>query len=200
MTPSRSPRAVRDNALPSLTAHGLTGPSRFRFSVRLLPRTLSVTYDLGIFLTLGLMFAGMAALLAFLPPWRAAGMPIPLLLFIGVIDFGLMLVPLVLLRRLIRTIVASRDQKRGVLRQGILVGPEGLLVRIEPNDCFPVPADRFLGAELRISGGPTDNDHAVEKEYFRIETENGPIEFFSERLADTPKNLNRIVREVRKNR
>ena len=200
MTPSRSPRAVRDNSLPEPYRSWIDRTKPLPVSVRLLPRTLSVTYDLGIFLTLGLMFAGMAALLAFLPPWRAAGMPIPLLLFIGVIDFGLMLVPLVLLRRLIRTIVASRDQKRGVLRQGILVGPEGLLVRIEPNDCFPVPADRFLGAALRISGGQTDSDHAVEKELFRIETENGPIEFFSERLADTPKNLNHIVREVRKNR
>ena len=200
MTPSRSPRAVRDNAMPEPYRSWIDRSKPLPASVRLLPRALNVFYDLGIFLILGLMFAGMAALIVLIMPWRATGAPVIMVLVIGIMVSGLLIVPFVLLRRLIRTIVATRDQKRGVLRQGILVGPEGLLVRIEPNDCFPVPADRFLGAELRISGGPTDNDHAVEKEYFRIETENGPIEFFSERLADTPKNLNRIVREVRKNR
>jgi len=143
---------------------------------------------------LGFMFGGMAALIAFLPPWLASGAPWEMLICVGLIVFGLLLVPLVLLRRLCRTLRAARDQGRGLLRQGILVSPEGLLVRIEPNQCYPVAADRFIEAKIRVSGGRgSDVD---EKDLFRVETVDGPIEFFSERLADSPGNLNRLVHEV----
>jgi hypothetical protein len=189
----RSPRAVRDKALPEPYRSWIDRSRPLPTFVRLLPRTINVTFDLLMFLMLGLMFGGMAALITFLPPWLAAGTPWGMLLCIGLIVFGLLLVPLVLLRRLCRTLGAARDLKRGVLRQGILVGSEGLLVRIEPNQCYPVAADRFLEAKIRVSGGGPDTE---EKYLFRIETLDGPIEFFNERLADTPGNLNRTMREV----
>ena len=129
-----------------------------------------------------------------MPPWLASGAPWGVLLCVGLIVLGLLLVPLALLRRLYRTIGAARDLKRGVLRQGIMVGPEGLLVRIEPNQCYPVAADRFIEAKIRVSGGgASDTD---EKELFRVETTDGPIEFFNERLTDTPGKLNRTMRSI----
>jgi len=62
--------------------------------------TVNVSFDVIIFLTLGLMFGGMAVLMATLPPWLASGAPWGVLLCVGLIVFGLLLVPLALLRRL----------------------------------------------------------------------------------------------------
>ena len=196
MAPRRSPRALRDKGLPEPYRSWIDRSRPLPDSVRLLPRTISVSFDLGVFLTLGLMFATMAAVIAFLPPWLAAGTPWGGLLMVGLMVTGLMLVPLLLLRRLCRTLCAARDQKGGVLRQGILAGPEGLLVRIEPNYCYPVPADRFIRAKTRMAGGPTDSD-VEEKAFFCVETADGLIEFFSERLADSPESLNRIMKGMR---
>jgi hypothetical protein len=108
---------------------------------------------------------------------------------------ALLLVPFFLLRRLYRSIGAARDQQRGVLRQGILVGPEGLLVRIEPNQCYPIAGNRFIESKIRVSGGGAAETE--EKHLFRIETLDGSIEFFSERLADSPGKLNNMIRELK---
>ena len=72
---------------------------------------------------------------------------------------------------------------------------EGLLVRIEPDADASSQLIGFLQAKMRVSGGKTDRD-AEEKELFCLETVDGPIEFFSERLSGTPGNLNEVARKL----
>lgn len=37
------------------------------------------------------------------------------------------------------------------LRQGLLLGPRGLLLRLMPNDCYLVPAEEFVTAKVRTT-------------------------------------------------
>jgi hypothetical protein len=164
--------------------------------VRLLPRTVKVAGDVLLFLLLGGMFGGMGVLILTLGPLRfdPANEGWSPYLFLGTLIVGLWLVPLVLLLRAWRTVGAWNDRKRGTLRQGILVGPEGVLVRVEPNWCYPIDADRFVEALFRVSRGR----RVAPASFFRIETLDGLVEFFSDRVDSSPDYLNRLVRKGRK--
>ena len=161
--------------------------------VRLLPRTVSVTLDLITFLGLGGLCGGMGAFLLVMLSWVLEARPVPWLagLVLAAVGLGLVLVPLLLGRRLWLTLGARRDQRGGVLRQGILLGPAGLLVRLEPNRCYPVGADRFVGATYRESRGRTP------KTFFRLETWDGWLEFFAERIEGRPQEVTHSMRAAR---
>lgn len=94
-------------------------------------------------------------------------------------------------QRLWRTISAHRDQKAGVLRLGILVGPEGLLVRLTPNWCYPVSMDRFVRAEEWSGPGTEGSD------YLRIVTLDGPVDIWDHEITASAADVNGAVAAAR---
>ena len=138
------------------------------------------------------MIIGMDVLIValFLPALAAANAWVPILV-VGAVCLLLALIPLYLLRRLSITLGAWRRLKRGTLRQGILVGPEGVLVRMEPNRCHAITLDRFVNAKIEASAStdvPSD---------FVIETLDGPVAFFVDRSSGRPEQINQWVAELR---
>ena len=79
----------------------------------------------------------------------------------------------------------------GALRQGILVGPEGILVRLAPNRCYPIPADRFVWAEEWSGGGVEGGD------YLRIVTRDGPVDIWDHDITADAAEVNRAVAMAR---
>jgi hypothetical protein len=86
-----------------------------------------------------------------------------------------------------RAVGARRDQAASALRQGILVGPEGVLVRLAPNRCYPIPADRFMRAEEWSGGGAEGSD------YLRIVTRDGPVDIWDHDITADAAEVNRAV-------
>ena len=74
-----------------------------------------------------------------------------------------------------------------MLRQGVLVGPDGVLVRLKPNRCYPIPMERFVRAEKWTGGGQDGID------YVRIETLEGPIDLPDEQLTFGAAEVNQAV-------
>ena len=163
--------------------------------VRFFPRTIDAGGDALTFLMVGGMMGGMGVLIAaLLPPSRfdpaETGWGPPLV--VGAICLGLWSVPLLLLRRMVHTMGARADQRRGALRQGIFVGAEGLLVRMEPGRCHPIAAGQFVGARLF----PPPASLGGRKRTFIVETRDGSVEFFAERLAAQPQDIHGAAREL----
>ena len=188
-------RALSDRKLTEPYRSWIDRAAPLPDGVRLLPRTIDVGNDALIFLMLGAMFGGMGVLIATLmPPWRfdpaQTGWGPPLLL--GAICLGLWSVPLLLLRRLVHTLGAAADQRGGALRQGVLVGADGLLVRMEPGRCHPIAAERFVAARLFPPEGSKDG----RKPTLNIETLDGKVAFFADRLAAKPQDIHRAAREL----
>lgn len=162
--------------------------------VRMLPRSLLVTHNILMFLMISVLIGGMGSVMLGLfastlvinnnTDWFG-------ILFLCCIGLGLWFFPLLLLRRAWITFWAWNDQKRDRLRQGILIGPEGILVRLEPNWCYPIALDRYVAAKVYSPHGDHSNP------YFQIETLDGPVEFYPEWLDAMPDDVERTVREFR---
>lgn len=185
-------RPVSDGRLPEPYRSWIDGTRPLPAQVRLLPRTVAVLYELLLFVTIGFGFVAMDILvvLMFGPvvekgPWGP-------IVVVGGIVFLLALLPCYLLRRLGHTIGAWRQLQRGTLRQGILVGPEGVLVRMEPNRCYAIALDRFVTARVEASASPG----SVPSD-FVIETLDGPVAFFLDSSSAPPEQLNQCVAELR---
>lgn len=186
---SGSMRSLRDSQLPEPFRSWIERERPVPAQVRLLPRTMEVFFELGMFVILGVMFFGMDVLMIVIfGPVFARGDWGGILALAGVCSL-LAIVPLYLLRRLFITIGASRDRKYGTLRQGVFVGREGVLVRMEPNGCYPIAADRFVQARQRRNGRYVD---------FHIDTLDGAVAFPLERLSVPPEHLNHCVEVLRK--
>src|SRR6185295_1012991 len=144
-------RPVSDRRLPEPYRTWIDRSAPLPAGVRLLPRTVDVGTDVVTFLGVGGMVGGMGVLMCvLLRPWRldpARDGWAPVLIM-GAILLALWSVPVLLLRRLVRTLGARADLRHGALRQGVLLGPEGMLVRMEPGGGHPIPADRLVGARL----------------------------------------------------
>lgn len=93
-------------------------------------------------------------------------------------------------RRLWVSIVAYRDRKAGVLRLGILIGPEGVLVRINPNRCYAVPLERFVKAVSWSGGGDSGSD------YLRIVTKDGEIDIWDHDIAADANEVNGVAYNI----
>ena len=186
-------RPVPDRDLVEPYQLWIDGAQPLPAHVRLLPRSVDLIHDLGMFVVFGVLIIGMDLLviLLFLPAFAAAGGWAPIVVVVGFCVL-LGLIPLYLLRRLCITLVAWRQLKRGALRQGILVGPTGVLVRMEPNRCYAIALDRFVNAtvETSASEGRVPSD-------FVIETLDGRVAFFLDSSSATPEQLNQCVAEVR---
>lgn len=177
-------RACRDRALPE-DYRAWVDPTRpLPEDVHLLPRQVKVGDDLLLALGVGGLFAVMGAFMgALLARAARAGDPWGILL-LAAVTAGLWLVPLVLARRLIGTIRASKEAKDGRLRQGLLLGPQGLLLRLTPNHGYVVSAKEFMVAKMRTS------PRGQRQRFFRIETRDDAVEFFAERLRGEPDDVN----------
>jgi hypothetical protein len=189
-------RALSDRMLPEPYRSWIDRAVDLPSGVRLLPRTVDVGYDALIFFGVGGMFGGMGALMVLLPPWRfdptnEGWTPY---LWLTVICLALASVPLLLLRRFIITLRARADERRGALRQGIFVGPEGMLVRMEPNRCHPIAMSRFKEAWVPPPIRPGRRRNPV----MIVETLDGPVKFFAERLRANADEVNRVAKEQRR--
>src|SRR5688572_22278285 len=189
-------RTIRDGTLPEPYRSWIDRGADLPPGVRLLPRAVDVGYDALTFFGLGGMFGGMALLMLLLPPWRfdPAQEGWTPYLWLAVISLVLWSVPLLLLRRFVITLRARADERRGALRQGIFVGPEGMLVRMEPNSCHPIAISRFKNAWVPppIRPGVRHNPVMV------VETLDGPVKFFAERLRASADEVNRVAKEQRR--
>lgn len=185
-------RPVPDRHLPEPYRLWIDEALPLPAQVRLIPRSVAVIYDLGLFVTIGFTFMAMDFLivLMFFPALAAGGGWVPILV-VGAVCLLLGLIPWYLLRRLSITLGAWRQLKRGTLRQGILVGPMGVLVRMEPNRCHAIDLDRFVNARIEASAStnlPSD---------FVIETLDGCVAFFLDWSSAPPEQLNQWVAELR---
>jgi len=142
-------RALADRRLPEPYRRWIDRAIALPPEVVMLPRTIDVGGDavLLVALTLPMGVVG-AFFLMMASRVQPATDGWPPFLFTGLVGVGLWIAPVLLLRRLVRTVGASADRQRGVLRQGIFIGAEGALVRMEPDSCHPIPADRFVSAKL----------------------------------------------------
>lgn len=193
---------VSDRNLPEPFRSWIDDTEPLPATVRLIPRTVAVLYDFGMFVTLGLPLIAMdvVILMMFVPPTLQG--TTRQVLIVGTILAGicwlLALVPWYLGRRLIGTIGAWRRRQRGMLREGILVGPEGLLVRMEPNRCYPISLDQFVLAKIDMGiRRATPWSRHQETPDFVIETLGGPVAFFLDWSSEPPELLNRWVAEAR---
>jgi len=78
------------------------------------------------------------------------------------------------------------------LRQGVFLGAEGMLVRMEPNGGHAIAADRFIGARRF----PPEQSRDRRKPTLVIETLDGNVEFFADRLAVGAKDIQGAAREI----
>jgi membrane protein implicated in regulation of membrane protease activity len=182
-------RRVRDRHLPEPFRSWIDRAAPLPPGVTILPRTVSV---------LG------AVLLVFLAVIGCVGLGVPIATVVPRADLdaggwavvGLIAAALVGLlvwqvHRLGRAIGARRDRAAGALRQGILVGSEGVLVRLAPNRCYPILADRFLRAEEWSGGGVEGSD------YLRIVTRDGPVDIWDHDITADAAEVNRAVAVAR---
>lgn len=94
-------------------------------------------------------------------------------------------------RKLWSAVGARRDRGRGRLRQGVLVGREGVLVRLSPDRCYAVRMDRFVRAEEWTNGSEDSPT------YVRIVTRDGPIDFADADLTAGAAEVNHAVAAAR---
>jgi hypothetical protein len=191
-------RPVSDRRLPEPYRSWIDETRPLPSHVRILPRAVAVFYELVLFVTLGFTPLALIFLIVLMFGPALVGGPVAPIVFLGCVCFLLALIPWYLLRRLCNTIGAWFQLRRGTLRQGILVGPEGVLVRMEPNRCYAIALDRFVGArvELGLLRSNAWSRHQ-ERPDFVIETLDGPTAFFLEWSSASPEQLNQWVAELR---
>lgn len=158
--------------------------------VELIPRVITPGHNFLGFVSALVSFGSMGAFLAYFAwRWHEAGAGLTMPLLMTLIAVGIWAVPWVLGRRWLRSLSAASQQRRGQLRQGILLGAEGLLVRLEPNSCYAVAWDRYLGAKRFHRGAGSA--------LLQVETLDGPVNFPSHWLRTTLPGLEMAVERYR---
>ena len=184
-------RSLPDRRLPEPYRRWIDGAVALPPEVVLVPRTIDVAHDAlvlaGLTLPMGAIGAFFLLMASHVRPETDGWVPLLATFSIGL---ALWSVPILLVRRLARTILASRERKRGALRQGIFVGPEGALVRMEPDRCHPIPAERFVSAKLIPAMRASSRNPLV-----AVETRDGTIEIFADRLDGHPGRIVQAARE-----
>ena len=177
-------RALADRRLPEPYRAWVDRAAALPPGVVLLPRTIDVGHDalllVALTLPLGVVGAFFLMMASRVQPATDGWAPF---LMTGLVGVGLWIAPVLLLRRLARTIGASADLERGVLRQGIFIGAEGALVRMEPDTCHPIPADRFVSAKLIA---PPSATRGSRQSMVVVETLDGTIQLYANRLDGHP--------------
>jgi len=184
-------RRVRDCHLPDPFQTWIDRGKPLPTCVSVLPRTIDVSLDVWRLVYIGSSFLVMGGIVSVLLKPDLHEPDISGITFFVVCCVILLGVPLWMDCRLWRTIGASRDQKAGTLRLGVLVGPEGVLVRIWPNRCYPIPMEQFVAAKEWSGGGDTGTD------WLTIETRDGPVDFAAEYLSVGAVEVNKAVAAAR---
>jgi hypothetical protein len=128
-------RRVRDRDLPEPFRGWIDRDQPLPPDVVVLPREILVSSEWWGFVYTACIFLVMGVLSGFML-WSALEHPEAYLIAFIVLWYGILIgVPLRVAYKLWRTVQADRDRKAGVLRQGVLVGREGVLVRMTPNQC-----------------------------------------------------------------
>lgn len=192
----RSLRRVRDRRLPEPYRSWIDRSQTLPTQVQILPRAVHPVYDLLMFLIVGGLFMIMPVL-SITMFWDSmmrgfANGEYGIIVFVGGFSLLVAWVPLLLLKRLWVSLGAYRDLQRNRLRQGIMVGPAGVLVRMEPNRCYPFALDGFVNAKIQ-----DDSDSENSARLFVVETLDGTTDFFFERITGPPDQLNRMVAQAR---
>jgi hypothetical protein len=185
-------RRVRDRRLPYPFRAWINRDKPLPQGVTVLPRTIDVSIDGWRLVYPGLGFVGMGVafivVIARTGDWR----DVRALAFLALSSLILFGAPIWMACRLWRTIGAQRDQRAGTLRQGVLVGPEGILVRLTPNRCYPMPLEQFVTAEEWSGGGEDPSD------WLRITTRDGPIDIPADHMSVGSTAVNRAVSAARR--
>jgi hypothetical protein len=186
-------RTLSDRSLAEPYRRWIDGGVDLPPDVVLVPRTIDVGRDLlmllAITLPMGVVSMFFLMMASRVRPATDGWAPF---LFTAAVGVALWIAPVLLLRRLVRTIGASADRKRGALRQGIFVGTEGVLVRMEPNGCHPIAAERFVSAK---------HVHRVSTAHSRptmvaVETLDGTIQIFADRLDGHPGRITQAAADL----
>lgn len=158
--------------------------------VLVLPRALTPWIDLFRFVALMVVFGAVGLFMlqpvsiCFVKPddaTRIAGAAIYLLSLL------FLLTPLLVFWEFLITLRALLDEKMGRLRQGILIGPSGILVRLKPNECCTIDMADFKEVRAHVS------ERDSKTELYRIETARGLIEFPTYRMESRPHVLSQII-------
>jgi hypothetical protein len=189
-------RSIRDNQLPEPYRSWIDGARPLPDHVRLFPRMIRLFHD-----SFYLFFHVFAVVCAGILIGLMVGKDLVHARWELIIVVAAAILPFVVLaffslRRLWVTIGAHREARRGALRQGIFVSRDGILLRMKPNECYPLALDRFVSAKIVhfLNRGISSRSRFV------IETLDEPLEFsFIEgRLTDAPVALNRHVGKLQK--
>ncbi len=147
-------RRLRDNQLEEPYRSWINREVTLPTDVNVLPRKIDVHGETTVLITVGSGCLAMAILV----------FPLALitidsdtskdaLLVVALIAIAIVLLPSWMIWRLCVTFSARRDQRCGKLRQGIIIGTAGIVVRLSPNRCFVIPLERFLLARPWGGGG-----------------------------------------------
>lgn len=191
----RSLPKKRDSQLEEPYRSWINGKVSLPEDVTILPRKIAVQPAAMLFVAVVLGCATFATLLL---PGAFASLPTDESTdsFLTVVLIGSLTVflPFLTLGHLFVTLSARRELSRRKLRQGIIVGSVGILVRLAPNKCFVIPLERFLRA-VRWSGGGDCTE-----EFICIETQDGKIDFSERSLSVDAAAINQSVFEARVSR
>jgi len=184
-------RRTRDRNLPDPFRAWINPSAPLPNGVILLPRRIDVPLDALSLVYPGLVFLGMGVVIGSLiiksGAWREPA-AIAFLLLTSILCFG---APFWFARRLWQTIRARQEQTAGALRQGVLIGREGVLVRLSPNRCYPISMDQFVEAKEWSGGGEEGTDH------LEIVTSNGSINLIPHHVIAGSAEINQAVRSAR---
>lgn len=185
-------RKVRDQRLQEPFRAWIDRAQPLPDHVTVLPREVDVSLAVMRLVYPGLGFGGMGVAFIVVAV-KTGGEPPPagVLAFLALSLLILFGVPVSQVLQLLHTLQARRDQQAGNLRQGVLVGPEGVLVRLKHNACYPVPMDRIITASEWSGGGEDGTD------WLRIETKDGPVDFDQELLTVGAKEVNHAISAVK---
>ncbi len=188
-------RRQRDSQLEEPYRSWINGEVLLPEEVTILPRKIDVQSEAMLLFAVVLGCAILAFF--FLPgPLKSISSDPSTDSFLTVVLLGSVVVflPYLTIRRLYTTLAALREQRYGKLRQGIIVGPAGVLIRLTANKCFVIPLESFVRAK------PWAGSEAGNEEFICIETKNGNFDFSERSLVADADAVNQLVFKVRVSR
>jgi hypothetical protein len=162
-------RRVLDRDLPEPFRSWIDPSMPLPEGVVVLPRSTNVTREVLRLLFPGLVFAGLGVLFIALVTAAQDWVNGPALACLALNSVLLFSVPLWRARRLAVTLRARSEERAGVLRRGILVGADGMLIRVVQDHCYLIPLGRFVRAKMWDAGVDDATEHlGIEVRHGRI--------------------------------
>jgi hypothetical protein len=186
---ARADEHIVDDALPEPFLSWIDPLRPLPEGVQLLPRAITPGLLLLAFTRSLVSFGGMSLFVLYLL-YRLNGVGAGLFeqMFLAVVFLVLWIVPVLLFRRWWRSRRAAWDAAAGRLREGLFLGPAGMLLRLERNQARVIPWDRFLKVHRY---------YRCREEVLQLETLDGPIGFPDDRLDGSVAAIEQGVRAAR---